>query len=263
MALAHRGDVRAVITVAPAELSAAAGGPLAAVVQWRRRDAHPEGKAVIVTDSVGRELSNVTTPVVEQDRGVIVFTPTPGQTTYYVYYMPYTQSGIGQTHLLWDAPSGAAGGDWTPAANFSSVQKGSAARQVFVLPKAITAQKFRWTCTKTWGSNSAWQGFLRELEFRTKDGGWLPNRATSAHQAPVVAASGWQSNNGNPPSGHPWQAMDGDPKTLDFLKSSLVNQGAMARSNERFIPALPRLSSASFPLAPAPPPPPPPPPAPP
>ena len=76
----HRGDVRAVITVAPAELSAAAGGPLAAVVQWRRRDAHPEGKAVIVTDSVGRELGNVTTPVVEQDRGVIVFTPTPGQT---------------------------------------------------------------------------------------------------------------------------------------------------------------------------------------
>ena len=85
----HRGDVRAVITVAPAELSAAAGGPLAAVVQWRRRDAHPEGKAVIVTDSAGRELGNVTTPVVEQDRGVIVFTPTPGQTTYYVYYMPY------------------------------------------------------------------------------------------------------------------------------------------------------------------------------
>ena len=37
----HRGDVRAVITVAPTELStaAAAGGPLAAVVQWRRRDA--------------------------------------------------------------------------------------------------------------------------------------------------------------------------------------------------------------------------------
>jgi hypothetical protein len=208
----HRGDVRAVITVTPAELSAAAGGPLAAVVQWRRRDAHPEQKAVIVTDSRGQVLGNVTTPVVEQDRGVVVFTPTPGQSTYYVYYMPYTQSGIGQAHLKWDA-SGAVGGNWAPAANFSSVQKGSAARQVFALPKPVKAQKFRWTCTQTWGSNPSWQGFLRELEFRTKDG-WLPNHATSVHQAPVDAASSWQPNNGNPPSGHAWQAMDGDPKTI-------------------------------------------------
>ena len=44
---------------------------------------------------------------------MIVFTPTPGTSTYYVYYMPYTQSGIGQTHLKWDA-SGAVGG---PAAS--------------------------------------------------------------------------------------------------------------------------------------------------
>ena len=120
----HRGDVRAVITVAPTELStaAAAGGPLAAVVQWRRRDMHPEQKAVIVTDSAGQVLSNVTIPVVEQDRGVIVFNPTPGESTYYVYYMPYTQSGIGQTHLKWDTSGAAGGGDWAPAANFSSVR---------------------------------------------------------------------------------------------------------------------------------------------
>ena len=209
----HRGDVRAVITVTKAELAAAAGGPVAAVVEWRRRDANPSEKGVIVTDSEDTVL-NASTPLITQHHGVVVFTPsTPagGNQTYYVYYMPYTQSGIGSVHLAWDPPDAGQSGHWSPAANVTTVQKAIHARQVFTLPKPVTSRKFRWTCTKTWASNSAWQAFLLELEFRTADG-WLANHATSAHQAPVAAASSWQPRQTG--DGQPWAAMDGNVSTM-------------------------------------------------
>lgn len=207
-----RGDFRAVVTVSASVLQKAAGGPIAAVVEWRRRDADPKQKAIIVTDSVGQVLTNVSTPVVEQHAGVIVFNPNTAG-TYYVYYMPYTQSGIGSAKMNWIASTAGGGGDWQPAGNFS----GKAAvrtRQDFVLPNPVTAKKFRWTCLRSWGSNAAWQGFVVELSFRTATGGWLANNATSADPSPVSGASGWQPDLGPPASGHPWQAMDGDIRTI-------------------------------------------------
>ena len=106
----HRGDIRAVITLTPATLLAAGSGPVSARIQWRRRDANPEQKAVIVTDSAGAVLAGVSTPVLTLDHGVVTFTPAPPQAssanhTYFVYYMPYVQSGIGNVHLTWDKPN--------------------------------------------------------------------------------------------------------------------------------------------------------------
>ena len=49
----HRGDVRAALTVG-ADL---AGATLAATIVWRRRDAHPEQKRVLVTDANDVPLS--------------------------------------------------------------------------------------------------------------------------------------------------------------------------------------------------------------
>ena len=69
-----RGDVRAVVDVAAGDLRRAGAG-LSAVIEWRRRDAEPGQKAVIVTDSAGNVVANATAPVVEQHRGVVVFTP--------------------------------------------------------------------------------------------------------------------------------------------------------------------------------------------
>ena len=211
----HRGDVRAAITLTAAELAAAAGGPIAAVVEWRRRDANPEKKAILVTTSAGDILHNVTVPVITQHMGVVVFTPEPaspgddsaGSQTYYVYYMPYTQSGVGHVHLTWDPP-GAGPSAWSPAANFSTVQKGVHSRQVFALASPATSSRFRWTCTETWGG---FQGYLIELEFRTS-AGWLTNHATSAQQAPITAASSWQPWLGR--GGQAWAAMDGDNRTV-------------------------------------------------
>jgi hypothetical protein len=207
-----RGDFRAVVTVSARVLQQAAGGPIAAVVEWRRRDADPEQKAIIVTDSAGQVLANVSAPQIEQHAGVIVFTPAAAG-IYYVYYMPYTQSGIGGAHQKWTASTAGGGGDWQPAGNFS----GKAAvhtRQDFVLPKPVTSKAFRWTCLRSWGSNPAWQAFVVELNFRTPTTGWLPNKATDTNPSPVTGASGWQPDVGPPPSGHPWQAMDGDITTI-------------------------------------------------
>ena len=228
----HRGDVRAAITLTHAELASASGGPVAAVVEWRRRDANPQQKRIIVTDSVGQIL-NVSTPVITQHEGVVVFTPTSASSgsgssagagsgtggeasqTYYVYYMPYTQSGVGSVHLAWDPP-GVSPKAWSPAANVSTVQKGDRSRQVFPLQKPVTSREFRWTCAKTWSGNTDWQAYLVELEFRTPSG-WLPNHATSAQQAPITSASSWQPDQGGggwKPSGQAFAAMDGDNRTL-------------------------------------------------
>ena len=224
----HRGDVRAVITVTAAEGQAAAGGPLAAVVEWRRRDANPNQKGIVVTDSSGRVLDNVTTPVVTQHQGVVVFTPSAsgssssssssgggsssasgGAQTYYVYYMPYTQSGIGGAKFAWDPPT-VGPNHWSPVTNVSTVQKGVKTRQVFALPKPVQGRRFRWTTTQAWGG---FQAFLVELEFRTSNG-WLPNHATSTNHTPVIAASSWQPEGTSKMSGEPWTAMDGDVTTL-------------------------------------------------
>eukprot|EP01048_Picozoa_sp_COSAG05_P015088 COSAG05_NODE_1778_length_4099_cov_2.396000_1_plen_958_part_00 len=204
-----RGDVRAVVTVSAGMMEEAAAGPVAAVVEWRRRDTDLS-KAVIVTDSAGHVLTNISTPVMEQHSGIVVFTPGSAG-TYYVYYMPYTQSGIGHANMKWVA-GGGGGGDWESAGSF----EGKAAvhtRQDFVLPHPISARKFRWSCLRGWGSDPAWQAFLVELNFRTVQGGWLPNNATSANPAPVTGASSWQPSGGSS-GGQPWQAMDGDTRTL-------------------------------------------------
>ena len=196
-----RGDFRAVVTVSASVFQKAAGGPIAAVVEWRRRDADPKQKAIIVTDSVGQVLTNVSTPVVEQHAGVIVFNPNTAG-TYYVYYMPYTQSGIGSAKMNWIASTAGGGGDWQPAGNFS----GKAAvrtRQDFVLPNPVTAKKFRWTCLRSWGSNAAWQGFVVELSFRTATGGWLANNASIACFGRVgLAARSWTAGVWTSLAGH-------------------------------------------------------------
>jgi hypothetical protein len=61
-----------------------------ALIPWRRRDAHPELKRLIVTDARGQRISNVATVQVRRDSGDVFFEPTAGAGDYYLYYLPYT-----------------------------------------------------------------------------------------------------------------------------------------------------------------------------
>jgi hypothetical protein len=206
-----RGDVRAVISLSQDHDSSVQGGVVAARIQWRRRDANPEKKAVIVTDSEGLPLANVTVPLITQDHGVVVFTPrpAPANQTYFVYYLPYTQSGIGHATMAWAPPANANSSSYRSVAKVSGVKKAVHARQEFALPKPVTGRRFRWGTTQSWGG---FQPFVCEVAFKTS-AGWLANHATSARQAPLTGASSWQPNGGVGGSGHPWQALDGNDST--------------------------------------------------
>jgi hypothetical protein len=68
-----------------------------AVVQifWRRRDPHPEVKAVLVSDAAGVPVSVVSSSI-SGDCGVVNFTrPNLAAGLFYAYYLPYAQGGGG------------------------------------------------------------------------------------------------------------------------------------------------------------------------
>eukprot|EP00964_Phaeocystis_antarctica_P096033 scaffold62411_cov59-Phaeocystis_antarctica.AAC.1 len=92
----YKGDVRATLRVSDPGAS-----KVDAVIWWRRRDAHPEHKAVLVTDDKANPIALVAPPLVSAPCGVISFVPN-GAALYHVYYLPYYQSGTGaQLHFHW------------------------------------------------------------------------------------------------------------------------------------------------------------------
>lgn len=211
----HRGDVRAIVSVPEALV----GTEVSVTIVWRRHDFRPEGKRVLVTDHSGLELANITTPVVEQHYGVVTFTPSRLSTnrTYFVYWLPYTQSGIGAgMRFAWDT---------APSAHFESIGSfqlamGTKAGQAFSLPVPHRGSKFRWQCSNT---GIGLQPFLSELRLQCGDSGpilatcsgWLPNTATSTNHSPVAGSSGEQPA-GDPSGtdGPAWMAMDGNLSTF-------------------------------------------------
>lgn len=81
------GNHRAVVRVE------AAADAVRARIPWRRRDAAPEKKAVIVTDSTGRRIANVLALSVERSAGAFVFQPESGPGEYRFYYLPFRLTG--------------------------------------------------------------------------------------------------------------------------------------------------------------------------
>jgi len=71
------------------------GGKLARVViEWRRRDYHPELKKIIVQDAkTGNLVLNSRISSINREYGDVYFEPVSGAGTYYVYYMPYRNEG--------------------------------------------------------------------------------------------------------------------------------------------------------------------------
>ncbi len=62
-------------------------------IPWRRRDAHPERKAVWVTDAADERIRNVIPVTIRREYGDVVFEPAKGAGLYHVYYMPYRNEG--------------------------------------------------------------------------------------------------------------------------------------------------------------------------
>jgi len=77
-----RGNHRAVVRVKePA-------GAVCAYLPWRRRDAHPEAKHVMVVDAeTGETVTNVTVATCNREYGEVVFEPESGAGEYHLYYL--------------------------------------------------------------------------------------------------------------------------------------------------------------------------------
>ncbi|MDO6430673.1 DUF6067 family protein [Flavitalea sp. BT771] len=72
----------------------AAGAIAKAHIPWRRRDARPESKRIIIQDAVtGMPVLNKTVGPINREYGEIFFQPMSGPGTYYIYYMPYHNEG--------------------------------------------------------------------------------------------------------------------------------------------------------------------------
>jgi hypothetical protein len=96
----HLGDVRALVEVDAA--AAAAAAPVSVQIWWRRRDANPEVKSVVVHDAAGQPVAQPTAAQISASCGTVTFTP-DGATEYRIYYLPYHQSGGGANlHFHWE-----------------------------------------------------------------------------------------------------------------------------------------------------------------
>ncbi|MGL4229063.1 MAG: glycoside hydrolase domain-containing protein, partial [Tannerellaceae bacterium] len=77
------GNHRAIVQVSGDEAVAKAS------LKWRRPDLRPDTKKVVVTDAQGNEVQNVFVQTLNAEEGTILFEPTAGKGTYYIYYLPY------------------------------------------------------------------------------------------------------------------------------------------------------------------------------
>ena len=98
-------------------------------ILWRRRDANPQEKAVLVVDAkTGMEIANVVSIEVNREFGDIVFQPTSGPGEYYVYYMPYSYlfyEGSGDYRVNYTQPQETAAAAWVQQNGLSSDQMAS------------------------------------------------------------------------------------------------------------------------------------------
>ena len=83
------GNHRAVVVVEDPSVEA-----VTVTIPWRRRDADPSSKSVVVLDSAtGQPVPNALATRIENASGDVFFQPNPGSDTYHVYYMPWHSTG--------------------------------------------------------------------------------------------------------------------------------------------------------------------------
>ena len=80
----QRGHHRAVVTVGETSTDG-----VVAQLPWRRPDLRIDTKRIIVTDAEDNEIKDVMVTEMTSEKGEVVFRPTAGAGTYYIYYLPY------------------------------------------------------------------------------------------------------------------------------------------------------------------------------
>ena len=102
------GNHRAVIRVE------SAADAVWAHIPWRRRDAGPENKTVILVDAKTRvRVKNLVTVVINREYGDLIFQPVSGPGEYYAYYLPYRLAGSrNYPHAAYLAPESTAEPEW-------------------------------------------------------------------------------------------------------------------------------------------------------
>lgn len=92
---------------------AKAADAVTVTIPWRRRDAHPENVAVIVTDPAGHRVVNVLRGRIDRESGELAFQArTAG--TYAIYYQPYVTKGRGNyPTVVYATPVATAEEGWT------------------------------------------------------------------------------------------------------------------------------------------------------
>lgn len=66
-------------------------------IEWRRRDQNPAEKGIFVVDAkTNQRIFNTKAENITRESGDVLFEPTSGAGTYYIYYMPYRRGGRSQ-----------------------------------------------------------------------------------------------------------------------------------------------------------------------
>ena len=113
-----------------------------ALIAWRRRDAQPELKRLIVTNSRGQRISNAVALRVRRDSGDVVFEPTSGAGDYFLYYSPYAGNvRSNYPRITYPAPDSTAAPPWISAARSGASLLPTAAVAAF---EAVDSMSQRW-----------------------------------------------------------------------------------------------------------------------
>ena len=116
-----------------------------ALIPWRRRDAQPEQKRLIVTNAAGQRVTNVALLRVGRDSGDMVFEPTSGAGDYYVYYLPYTGSvRSNYPRITYPPPDSTAMPEWIALARSGA---STLSRAVVAAFEAVDSMSQRWPRT--------------------------------------------------------------------------------------------------------------------
>ncbi len=106
------GNHRAVVVVEDPSVEA-----VTVTIPWRRRDADPSSKSVVVLDSAtGQPVPNALATRVENASGDVIFQPNPGSDTYHVYYMPWHSTGSYYPTITYPEMAPEPDTDWVEAA---------------------------------------------------------------------------------------------------------------------------------------------------
>jgi hypothetical protein len=129
------GNHRVVVTVA------AKAAAVRVHVPWRRRDADPQKKAVLVFDAKGTEIKNVVRININREYGDLVFEPAAGAGTYYLYYMPFTKGGNDNSVVInYLPPASNADPAWVAANHLTKDELKQGAWQTLLEAKVVEIQ---------------------------------------------------------------------------------------------------------------------------